>query len=155
MDNEVLMAAQCNFLLCEIWFLKCALGNQAIPVTQQHAEWSKDRGSFQPALMLAAQPVLVIKRKKIKGDAIASISQANTHMECSCYQLCPTCANVIEHQVQILQSGVFLGSKQSRKQWEVFFFFFPKHSCIFQKGDTCTKLCPLQHFRQFMRRRSS
>lgn len=64
------MAAQCNFLLHDIWFLKCALGKQAIPVTQQHADWSKDRGPFQPALMLAAQPVLVIKNTNIKGDAI-------------------------------------------------------------------------------------
>lgn len=114
------MASQCNFLLCEMWFLKGAWGKQAIPVTQQHAERSKDRGPFQPALMLAAQPVLAIKSRNIKGDAIVQISQANTHMECSCYQLCPTWANVIEHQVQVPKGGVFLGSKQSRKQWDFF-----------------------------------
>lgn len=64
------MAAQRNFVLCEIWFLKSALGKQAIPVIQQNAEQTEDRGPFQPDLMLAGQLVLFIKSKNIKLDAI-------------------------------------------------------------------------------------
>lgn len=40
------MAAQGYFLLCEIWFLKSALGKQAVAVLQQRAEQQRTEGSF-------------------------------------------------------------------------------------------------------------
>lgn len=128
------MAAQRNFLLHEIWFLKAALGKQAIPVLQQNAEWAEDRGPFQPTLMLAGQLVLFIKSKKIsKWMPTSKISQTNTHMEGFRYQLCSTCANIIKHQVKVPQSWVFLRNKYSRKQWD----FFSRACLNFSKKEMC------------------
>lgn len=143
------MAAQRNFLLREIWFLKDALGKQAIPVLQQNAEWAEDRGPFQPTLMLAGQLVLFIKSKKISNWMPTSkISQTNTHMEGFCYQLCSTCANIIKHQVKVLQSWVFLRNKYSKKQWD----FFSRACLNFSKKRRCVIHIPTTSILHFIDR---
>lgn len=61
-DNWVLMAAQCNFLLCEMWSEVC-LGKTSNAVIEHNTERAEDREPFQPALLLAGQLVLLIKAK--------------------------------------------------------------------------------------------
>lgn len=125
------MAAQCNFSL--VWNLisEVCLGKPGNPCATATCWKEQRQRPLSASSDLGSTASTGHQKQKYQRRCHCLNLQANTHMECFCYQLCPTCANVIEHQVQIPQAGVSLGNKQSRKQWELFF----KNPAVFSKKE--------------------